>query len=462
MATGENRSSISNVDAVVIGAGIAGLVAAHSLSIAGVKPLVIEATSHIGGVVQTTTFADKTVDLGADSLIVRDPATRQYLTGLGLWDKAVSPAMQGAYVLNDRLHPLAPGLSLGMPTRLQHLMMMPKRSDQVQSILRLTRTSLSRTRISPGTVDASVAELIHQRLGPEYNDQVVDALLGGVYAGDTDQMSAIATHPALAQAARERRMISGLRRIKANTADVRFVGFVGGMVTLTNAIAAQLTNAGVQIATNEKIISIVQDDLQYIVTTDQRTIQTPRVVLAVHPHIASRILDTTLGSTPVLRSWPSASVAMILMAYPKDRAPVNSQSSGFVATAKTNRMITACSYASNKWLHLHDPDINILRVSVGRFGRDAALDLDDEELVAGVASELREIHRWTNVAPVVTHVQRWSNAFPQYNVGHRARLTAIDGILRPYDKMVLVGNAYNGIGLAATMQHARDQAQALI
>ena len=101
----------------------------------------------------------------------------------------------------------------------------------------------------------------------------------------------------------------------------------------------------------------------------------------------------------------------------------------------------------------------LLRASAGRDGDGRAMELDDDEVVRRLHQELTEaLH--LEEEPVTSLVARWPRGFPQYDVGHRARVDAIETALRSDAPNVLVaGAAYRGLGIAACVEQARDAAK---
>ncbi|EJN53098.1 NAD(P)-binding Rossmann-like domain protein, partial [Actinomyces sp. ICM58] len=76
--------------AVVVGGGIAGLVAAWELARAGTRPLLIEARGYLGGLIARGTVGGVDVDLGAETYVVRGTDTSSIVDALGL--TSVEPA----------------------------------------------------------------------------------------------------------------------------------------------------------------------------------------------------------------------------------------------------------------------------------------------------------------------------------------------------------------------------------
>ena len=97
--------------ALVVGGGIAGLVAAHRLSAAGWDVTLAEATSVLGGAVsprfldvpshgETGAPETQTLELdgGAESFAVRGAAVRALVEELGLGEKIVAPEPLGSWL----------------------------------------------------------------------------------------------------------------------------------------------------------------------------------------------------------------------------------------------------------------------------------------------------------------------------------------------------------------------------
>ncbi len=83
--------------ALVVGAGLAGLVAADELQAAGVQTVVLEARDRVGGRVWSRRLDNgAVVEMGAEFLLPGNTAIRELATrfGLGLWDKGMRYGMR--------------------------------------------------------------------------------------------------------------------------------------------------------------------------------------------------------------------------------------------------------------------------------------------------------------------------------------------------------------------------------
>ncbi|MBO0847682.1 MAG: FAD-dependent oxidoreductase, partial [Nocardioides sp.] len=104
-------------DAVVVGGGMAGLVAARDLAAAGLSVLLLEGSASVGGKLRLGSVAGTLVDVGAESMLARRPEGVGLVAELGL--DVVHPA-SGSTQLWTRgaLRPL-PRTLLGVPLDLE-------------------------------------------------------------------------------------------------------------------------------------------------------------------------------------------------------------------------------------------------------------------------------------------------------------------------------------------------------
>ena len=87
--------------------------------------------------------------------------------------------------------------------------------------------------------------------------------------------------------------------------------------------------------------------------------------------------------------------------------------------------------------------------------------LPDEQLISRVRSDLQDI-LGLRAEPDFIRIFRHERAIPQYNVGHAARLAAIDELMEQHPGMLLTGNAFKGVSLNDCVVNAWKTAQIVI
>ena len=427
------------VEVQVVGGGITGLATAWYLREAGAAVTLYEAGERLGGKIQTGDLDGVPVELGPDTFLARVPWAVDLCRALGLEDELVAPATGKAYVwTRGRLRPLPSGTVLGVPARLRPLarsgIVSPRGLARAAADLVLPHRPLSD--------DPSVAEVVGGRFGRDVVDRLVEPLIGGIHAGRADRLSLAAVAPQVAgpAAAGGRSLMRALRKAPPGGGGPVFLGLRGGLARLVDRLVERLD--GVDIRLGEPLTDLPPGP----------------VVVTVPAYAAAPLLPAAAAD---LRAIEYASVATVTLAYPPDalRGPLDG--SGFLVPRIDGRLMTACTWLTSKW-----PDVAaaaggrvLLRVSAGRAGDDRALALDDATLAARLHTELEEAMGLRR-DPDEAVVTRWPRSFPQYDVGHQARVARIEAALPP--GAVVAGAAYRGVGIAACIQQAQQAAVAVL
>jgi oxygen-dependent protoporphyrinogen oxidase len=450
----------------VIGGGVAGLAAAYDLHRAGVEVHVLEAGPRLGGKIQTAPFAGVDLDAGPDSVLARVPFAVELFRELGLDDEIVPQPPGGAYIYSrGELRRVPEGNVLGVPTDLDALaesgVVSPEAVARAAADLELPDDRPDG--------DESVGSLIRRRLGDEILERLVDPLLGGINAGDSDRLSLAAGAPQIAAAARgaHASLIEALRAQRAAApaptgapAPV-FYTLRHGLGRLIEALADQLDGADVRV--NAPVTALRREAEAWRVELADGSLEVDAVVLATPAYAAAELLGAVAPTAAEgLAAVEYSSVALVALAFPDDAAGRPLDGTGFLVPRVEGLLLTACSWASSKWPHLAQPGRFVLRASAGRFGDTRALEMDDDTLVAALLDELRATMSLQG-EPTEARVTRWHRSFPQYTPGHLDRVAAIEtGLADEAPGIRLAGAAYRGVGIPACINSGRTAARSLL
>ncbi len=449
---------------VIIGGGITGLSAAHTLTswppASQPEVTLLEATARLGGKVSTLKVGGLQVEAGPDAFLTRTPAAIDLCQRLGIGDQIVAPGRAAAAIWSrGRLHRIPSSLALGVPTSM---------ADLARSGI-LSWRGIARAAVepllpnhAPPDGDRSVADLVIQRFGDQVFERLVDPLLSGIYAGRADRLSAQSVLPQLAELARTNRsLLLGLRKLpKPKAGGPPFNSLSGGLGTLVAALEDAIRPAA-DVRTGVPAASVrLEDTGTYLVQVEgQPPFRADAVIIAAPAYAASEMLA---AASPALRAELSAieyaSVATIAMVYSREALTRPFDASGFLVPRSEKRMLVGSTWVSVKWPHLDSGNRVVIRCAVGRAGDDRWESLDDSRLADAVHIELAEAIGLC-APPSVSKVVRWPEAIPQYNVGHAARLRRVDECLHALPGLFLAGAAYRGIGLPACIQQGRDAAE---
>ncbi|MEV7199292.1 protoporphyrinogen oxidase [Streptomyces griseoluteus] len=449
-------SAASKGHVVVIGAGVAGLAAAHRALARGARVTVLEATDRVGGKLLPGEIAGLRVDLGAESMLARRPEAVGLAREVGLGDRLLPPSTATASIwTRDALRPMPKGHVMGVPGTAAALSGLLS----AEGLARIERDAeLPPTEVGD---DVAVGEYVAARMGREVVDRLVEPLLGGVYAGDAYRLSLRSAVPQLHQAARTHRTLTAaVRSLQAKAAEAGqtgpvFLGLQGGVGTLPLAVADSVRARGGEILTRTPVSELRRDGTGWRVTAGDRTLHADAVVVAVPAPAASALLRAEVPAAAAeLAAVEYASMALITLAYRRTEAALP-EGSGFLVPPVDGRTIKAATFASQKWgwVGAEDPDLLVVRTSVGRHHETEILERDDAELVRVARRDLRAA-TGLDAEPVATRVTRWTDGLPQYPVGHHARVARVREHIARLPGLVVCGAQYDGVGIPACVASA--------
>ena len=484
----------------VVGAGMAGLSAAWEL-IGGSErggagtPVVhvLEAGDRVGGKLRSGEFAGRTVDLAADAFVARRPEGTDLCQQLGMADQMVVPGTSGASIwARGRLRAMPDALNVGIPTRWWPLF----RSGILTPAEALAAgRDVVVPHLAQGMLigDRSVGEIVGERLGRPVVERLVAPLIGGINAGNVDELSAAAAMPVLIAASLQSgSLMHRLGRLRATAAASTpdgatpvFRSLQGGTASLPDQLAEQLARRGVTIHTRSPVEAIEpagpsRRRWRLVIGGTEaahaapgpppdgnRPLEVDGVVLAAPAPEAAVLLVRHLPvAAGLLAAIQYASVAVVTLSVPAGAIRSPLRGTGFLVPRTSTidgrqALITGCTYLGQKWPHLARPGDELIRVSAGRFGDDRHRDLDDDQLTASVFGELAAVLDISG-SPLDSLVTRWRSSFPQYQVGHLIRVAQIEKAVSDLGGMAVAGAALRGVGIPACIASGRQAAQRVL
>jgi protoporphyrinogen/coproporphyrinogen III oxidase len=458
---------------VIVGGGIAGLAAALFLRDATadgrpVRVTVLEGSPRLGGKLSASEVAGVPMDEGAEALLARRPEGVGLITAINAGDLVPAGTTSSAIWSRGAMHALPRRQFMGVPADI----------DELAATGIVSADGVARARSQERVErdgDISVTQYVGAALGAEVIDRLVDPLLGGVYAGRSEDLSFDATLAPLAAATRKHPELTeaaaALIPSRPADPDVKpapvFVTLTTGLGSLPEAVAKA---SGAEVRTNAMVRELAQTPDGWRLTVgsaaDPEYLAADAVILACPAAPAAKLLAVPVPQAArALAEIPYASMAIITLAYRAAGWPATERS-GYLVPAVDGKAVKAATFSTVKWPHLARTSsaanqVHVVRCSVGRIGEVALLQRDDQDLVSLAAAELAEA-TGVSGSPVESRVTRWGGGLPQYNVGHLDRIARIRTAVAAEPGLAVAGAAYDGVGIPACIATARQAADQVL
>ena len=462
---------------VVIGGGITGLAAAHRLlelrKQNEFNVTLLESSSQLGGVIQTTKQNGFLIESGADSFISEKPAALELARRLGLESRLIETNQQhrrSFIVRGGKLRPVPEGFQLMAPARFW-----PFVTTDIFSWSGKARMALEplipRRADANGVDDETLAAFVRRRLGREAFERMAQPMIGGIYTADPEKLSLRATLPRFLEM--ERHHGSVLRALwrqrKANRSTgvsgarySLFMSFDRGMQVLIDALAERLRAVA---RLNARVSSLRRNEERNgwtIQLEDGSLIQADLVCLAVPAFTAASLLaNVKTEIATLLNEIPYASTATTNLGYRRADVAHLLDGFGFVVPFIENRSVLACTFSSTKFPGRAPDSHVLLRAFAGGALQPEIFALSESDLVDRVCNDLRDLLGITK-PPLFTLVKKWERSMPQYHVGHLDRVSKIRAELQSLPGFYVAGNSYDGAGVPDCIRSGETAAEILI
>jgi oxygen-dependent protoporphyrinogen oxidase len=414
------------MNTLIVGAGISGLTLAWSLSKRGMSVQIWEARQQPGGAIRTLSKEGFLIEAGPNSLQNSDPAIGGFIRELGLDTESLvadRAAARRYILLGGRLIPTpssplsaitTPLLSVRAKLRILREPWVPKRTDE--SI-------------------ESLGEMVRRRLGPEPLDHLINPMVGGIYAGNPDELAVNYAFPTLWKLEQDHgSFIRGAFRKKAAGPKTEIISFKHGLHSLPHRISERLSD---HVKFNHPLESLERDGSQWI-ANGQRFDQ---VILTSPPH-----------------HWPSS--PMLVDIPPLHYAPVVSLSFGFrvddvghpidgfgmLIPEKEKRNLLGVLFPSAIFPGRAPQGHHLLTCFIGGSRQPHLARLPDAEIIDLALSDLHDTLT-ISAPPTMIHLTRWERAIPQYGMNFGDFLSALERTELTHPGLRFIGNFRQGIGL---------------
>ncbi len=445
----------------IVGGGATGLAAAawlerdHGID----DVMVVEAAAAAGGKIRSQIDAGYTLEEGPQGFLDNAPDTLELASLVGLNDALVQADESAAdrFILRGgRLRQVATS-----PVAFMASDVLP-----LTGRLRLLGEPFARARPDH---DETVFDFARRRIGSQAASVLVDAMVTGVFAGDSQKLSLAATFPKMAAMEAEhgsltRAMFAKMREAKLAGKKSggpagpggRLTTFEGGMTRLPNQLSAHL---GKRLLLERPVHALSRDGSAFVLETSGGEIAADAVLLSLP---AAQTADLVAGLAPAavapLSAITTAPIAVVMLGYDDREAfgrPV--RGFGFLVPRGENVDLLGTLYCHDIFPGQAPASSLFLRAMVGGARSPDTAALADDALLATVRTSLARVYG-ADPEPDRVWIVRWEHGISQYTVGHLDRVAAAEEAAAAAG-IELAGSPFRGVSVNDCIRQARGAAR---
>lgn len=446
----------------IIGAGLAGLVAAYELSKHGFDVLVFEATDRIGGVIQSIRKDGYLLECGPNTIQSRGDVLDRLIDELKLEGEIIeaSPAAKKRYVVRSET---------AVPVPASPPALLTSRLFSTSAKLRLLREPFLHS--TPVSDDETVADFVRRRLGEEILDYAVNPFVAGIYAGDPEELSIQHVFPSMYELEQQygsllKGQIRKMRVSRSNASPARkrrMFSFREGLRTLPRALSSRL---GDSLRLDCKVTSIGRAGDEWNITYEhmgKAVEQTTDVVLWASPlHSLSDVdIETWIDLSP-LRDAVYAPVSVVALGFPAEAVTHPLDGFGILVPEREKSFQILGALFSSTLFPDRAPEGHVLLTTfVGGQRYPHLVRLSDESLIRTAQQDLERL-LGIHGEPDFTNIVRWERAIPQYRTGYGAVKQAIDRLEQEHRGLYMAGSFRAGVSVGDTAATAAEVSRRII
>ena len=472
MADSSERDALGSLAAaaherhvVIVGGGIAGVVAALECVKFGLRVTLLEASGRLGGTVGPIEVAGLRLDAAAEGWSTRGGAVRALAMELGL-ESAIVPATDAPTWISGLRSGAAPVPSASIAGIPQNPW-----DEAVREIIGWSgawRAFVDRVR-PPLTIgkERSLGKLVRTRMGDAVLERLVAPVSLGVYGTHPDDIDVEAVAPGLSTALTRTGSLSGAvtdllvdRRSGPSLETID-----GGMLRLVQAAESRLVELGADVRVNAPAASLERgEDGRWVIgleSVEAEPVETADHVIVATPEAEARRLLAPVvpGIDASLEPHEAVEVVTLVVRGPSlDSAPRGAAVYPVPGTARA----TGLTHSTARWPWLAaaaGSGVHVLRVGFGAAGAPAATAGLDDSAAFALARDEASALLGVSLDDVVGAARvRFEPARPASELGRAEAVDAVREAIRAVAGLSAVGGWLAGSGLAQVVPDAVEAA----
>lgn len=441
----------------IIGGGITGLTAGFYLKRQGLSVTLFESSDRVGGAIQSLRAEGFLAEFGPNTILETSPILGQLVRDADLTERRIDPdpGANARYVVRYRRPIEMPGSPLGFFT--------------TPLFTRKAKLAVLKEPFVPARRDGkeeSIAEFVVRRLGQEFLDHAIDALVSGVYAGDPRKLSVQQAFPKLAQleekygslikgqifGARERKKRGEVAKDRA----AKF-SFDEGLQVLPDTLRRHLGGA---VRLKTPVMGIEKAGPAWKVRTGESVQHFDAVVFTGTAFSLAELPLTVDGKQIDLRLFSEIRyppVASVVLGFRREDVAHPASGFGMLIPKVEGFKILGTIYSSSLFPNRAPAGHITLTSYVGGERYPELASLPAQELYDLTCEDLKVL-LGARGKPTFQHCVFYPRAIPQYNLGYgryRERMTRLE---EEASGLFLAGHYRDGISLSDSIVSGRKVA----
>jgi oxygen-dependent protoporphyrinogen oxidase len=434
----------------IIGAGITGLTAGFYLQRQGIPVVIYESSNRAGGVIRSIRDKGYLAEFGPNTILESSPKVTALVRDAGLDERKLPshPKAEARYLVRYHRPIRMPGSPLGFLT-----------TDLFSA---KAKVAVLREPFIPRRMnqyEESVAEFVIRRLGKEFLDHAIDALVAGVYAGDPSKLSVSQALPKLAQleekygslikgqilGARERRKRAEIAKDRAPK-----FSFDEGLQTLTDALSQ---NLGDSLRVDSTVLKVSQTLDGWSVKVREpggENSYEHSAVLYAGTAFGLAELKLETDAAPDLKIFSNiryAPVASVVLGFKREDVAHPCQGFGMLIPKVEGFKILGTIFSSSLFPNRAPAGHVLLTCYIGGERYPELAGSSHQELVNMALEDMRVL-LGVRGKPEFEHTFFYPRAIPQYNVGYGQYRRLMNEIETGNRGFFLAGHYRDGVSLS--------------
>lgn len=448
---------------LIAGGGISGLSLLHYLKkkYTGRKDVeirLIEKNEYLGGTIRTISEGPFRFETGPNGFLSSKPQTSELVKEMGLESSLLNatPESKRRYLsLKNTLHEI----------KASPVAFLSFKPFTFWDKLRVPMEAFVAKGTNP---NETVYEFGARRLGKNFAELFLDAMVTGIYGGDVRELHLKATFPRIHEIEQTHgSLIRGMIKLglakRKEPREKRFnaepkgslLSFKGGMSELIEALAKRYKDS---ISIGEKVESLLRANNRFIVQTEKAEYSCDEVFLCAPAyHAAETLFHFNKVLTQELRNIPYAPIAVVGLGYRRLAFKTAPKGFGYLIPSREKKAVLGCLFSSNIFEGRADRDHCLFQVLIGGSRHPDILQQPQESLIAMAKKELADVLDYRE-EPVKVFFCSWPKAIPQYTQKYVDIMETVNQELAKIRGLFLVSNYIGGISLNDCVGNAKTAA----